>query len=389
MASKKNISTKKLYGQFMTTNYEYILKNMFIPDNVKNIIEPFAGNCDLIKFIKNKDLYNIEYYDIEPKKDFIIHRDTLNNPPIYENKFVLTNPPYLARNKSNDKIIFEKYDENDLYKCFIRELIINNPVGGIIIIPLNFWSSIRKNDIELRKDFLNKFKVLLINIFEENVFEDTSYSVCSFQFVKKDDIIEKNQSFSVDSSLFSGVSTKENTEKNQSFSVDSSPCSKENSNTIKINIYPSLKEMEIELNEKNDYIIGGHIYKLPRKNKYKIERLTKKNKNNKNTNILVKCLDDNSESKISMSIVPDKDVFIDNTPNLSARTYASLIITPSINMEEQKKLVLNFNKLLNEYRIEYNSLFLTNYRESKDIARKRISFDLIYNITEYILDTSS
>jgi hypothetical protein len=321
---------------------------MYIPNDIKNIIEPFAGNGDLIKFIKDTDLYDIEYYDIEPKKDFIIKRDTLNNPPIYENKFVLTNPPYLARNKSSHKEIFDKYNENDLYKCFIRELIINNPIGGIIIIPLNFWSSIRKNDIDLRKDFLNKFKVLLINIFEENVFEDTSYSVCSFQFVKKEsiDIINK----------------------------------------INVNIYPSIKEMEIELNEENDFIIGGHIYKLPRKNKYKIERLTKKNKTNKNTNILVKCLDDNSESKISMSIVSDKEVFIDNTPNLSARTYASLIITPSINMETQEKLVLNFNKLLNEYREKYNSLFLTNYRESKDIARKRISFDLVYNMTEYILD---
>lgn len=349
MTTKKNISTKKLYGQFMTTNYEYILKNMFIPDKVKNIIEPFAGNCDLIKFIKNIELYEIEYYDIEPKKDFITHRDTLNNPPSYENKFILTNPPYLARNKSDHKEIFDKYDENDLYKCFIREIIINSPIGGIIIIPLNFWSSIRKNDIELRKDFLNRFKVLLINIFEENVFEDTSYSVCSFQFVKKDTI--------------------------------------DITNKINVNIYPSVKEMEIELNEGNNYIIGGHIYKLPRKNVYKIERLTKKNKTNRNTNILVKCLDDNSESKISMSIVPDKEVFIDNTPNLSARTYASLIITPSINIEEQKKLVMNFNKILNKYREEYNSLFLTNYRESKDIARKRISFDLIYNITEYILYT--
>jgi len=348
MNTDKNILKKKLYGQFMTTNYEYILKNMFIPDNIVNIIEPFSGNCDLIKFIKNKSIYNIEYYDIDPKENFIIQKNTLNDPPSYKNKFILTNPPYLARNKSIYKEIFNKYGENDLYKCFIRELIINSPIGGILIIPLNFWSSIRKNDIELRKDFLNTFKVLLINIFEENVFEDTSYSVCSFQFIKKESI--------------------------------------DITNIINVNIYPSVKKMQIELNKDNDYTIGGYIYKLPRKNKYKIERLTKKNKNNKNTNILVKCLDDNSESKILMSIVPDKEIFIDNTPNLSARTYASLIITPSINIEEQTRLVLNFNKLLNEYREEYNSLFLTNYRESKDIARKRISFELIYNITEYILD---
>jgi hypothetical protein len=31
-------------------------------------------------------------------------------------------------------------------------------------------------------------------------------------------------------------------------------------------------------------------------------------------------------------------------------------------------------------------LFLTNYRESKDIARKRISFDLVYLIVGYLLE---
>jgi len=115
------ISNKKNLGQFFTTNYDYILQNLYIPDYVKNIIEPFAGNCDLIKFIKNIDNYNIEYYDIEiqdTKLNYIIQRDTLLNPPDYSNKFILTNPPYLARNKSEDKTIFDLFLQNDLYKCF-------------------------------------------------------------------------------------------------------------------------------------------------------------------------------------------------------------------------------------------------------------------------------
>ena len=37
------------------------------------------------------------------------------------------------------------------------------------------------------------------------------------------------------------------------------------------------------------------------------------------------------------------------------------------------------------YREKYHSLFLTNYRESKDIARKRISFDLVYQIVGHLL----
>ena len=41
---------------------------------------------------------------------------------------------------------------------------------------------------------------------------------------------------------------------------------------------------------------------------------------------------------------------------------------------------------IEEYREKYQSLFLCNYRESKDIARKRISFDLIYDICGFILE---
>ena len=133
-------------------------------------------------------------------------------------------------------------------------------------------------------------------------------------------------------------------------------------------------------------MIGGDIYNLKLKNTYKITRLTKKDKEKANTNILVKCIDDNIKSQIGLSFVEDKDIYIDNTPKQSARTYATLIIEPKIEKDKQKELIVKFNKYLEEYRKKYNSLFLTNYRESKDIARKRISFDLVYSITEYILD---
>ena len=177
--------TKSQLGQFYTTNYDYILSNMKIPEDTKNIIEPFVGNGDLLKFIKNKNEINIEIYDIDPKYKNTIKRDTLNDPPDYTNKFVLTNPPYLARNKSKTKDLYNKYNCNDLYKCFITNLIENTCNGGIIIIPLNFLSSIRKTDIELRKKFLQKYCIEIVNIFEEQVFDDTTYAVCSMYFTKK------------------------------------------------------------------------------------------------------------------------------------------------------------------------------------------------------------
>lgn len=346
-----NALSKKSLGQFYTTNHEYILQGLKIPDNIINIIEPFAGNGDLLNFINkeqetNNIKYTIECYDIEPKKNDIIKRDTIKDPPNYTNKFIITNPPYLARNKSKDKELFNKYDVNDLYKCVIKNILTNICLGGIFIIPLNFWSSIRSSDIELRKAFLNKYNVILLNIFEEQVFSDTTYTICSFQFELKRGI----------------------------------------NNTIKIVIYPFKTNIITELTEENNFIIGGEIYNLKSSNTYKITRVTKKNKERLNTNILVKCIDDNIDAKIRLSFVDDEHIYIDETPNQTARTYATLIIEPRIENDKQRQLITKFNNYLNNHRKKYNSLFLTNYRESKDIARKRISFNLVYTIVSYILD---
>jgi hypothetical protein len=152
-------------------------------------------------------------------------------------------------------------------------------------------------------------------------------------------------------------------------------------------IYPSKKHMNIILTHNNNFMIGGEIYKLELTNKYKITRLTSKNKLQANTNILVKCIDDNINSQIGLSFVEDKDIYIDITPNRTARTYATLIIEPMLEKDRQYRLITEFNKYLKNHRIKYNSLFLTNYRESNDIARKRISFDLVYSIVAYILET--
>jgi hypothetical protein len=346
------MTTKQKLGQFYTTNYDYILQNLYIPKNIIKIIEPFAGNGDLLNFIKDKEYYELECYDIEPKKDYIIEKNTILDPPNLNNSFILTNPPYLARNKSNDKELFDKYKTNDLYKCFIEILISNECLGGILIVPLNFICSIRKNDIDLRKKFISKYNILIINIFEEQVFEDTTYTICSFQYEKKE---------------------------------------KEQEKEIKVYIYPSKIDFNIKLNKNNNYTIGGDIYNLEQNEKYKIDRATKLYDNKDNfTNILVKCIDDNINNKIGLKIVDDKirDKYIDNTPKLSARSYAILVIKPKITIIQQQKLVEYFNNFLNEKRNNCNSLFLSNYRESKEIARKRISFTLVYEICNYLLNTT-
>ena len=339
---------KKELGQFYTKNYNYILKNITIPQNINDIIEPFAGEGDLLNYINSVDRkYNIEMYDIDPKRDNIIKKDTLLNPPDYKNKFVITNPPYLARNKSKNKEMYDKYNVNDLYKCFLLNLIETPCLGGILIIPLNFMCSVRKNDVLLRKKFLSIYSIIQLNIFEEQVFSDTTSTVCSLLFQN-------------------GI----------------------NHSDINIDVYPCEKNIKIRLNDNNNYTIGGEIYNLTKNDAYKFKRLTTKNYSEKNTNIVIKCIDDNSKNMIKAEYIEnDGDLFVDYTPNCSARGHLTLIIKgKDLNIDEQKKLVIQFNNYLNNKRKDYHSLFLPNFRESSDIARKRISFDLVYRIIGHLID---
>lgn len=338
--------SKHELGQFYTTNYDYILSNMKIPENVKTIIEPFVGQGDLLNFVSNKEKFSFELYDIDPKIENTIQQDTLSIPPCYTEKFVLTNPPYLAKNKGTNKSLYERYKCDDLYKCFLLSLIENVCLGGIIIIPLNFLSSIRKADIELRKSFIEKYTIHKINIFEERVFDDTSYTVCSICFTEK---------------------------KDESYDTN-----------IDIDIYPTHKKMSICLSSSNNYSVGGEIYKIPQNTEIKVSRATRETKENI-TNILLKCIDDNINSKLGFKLVSDDERFIDTTEKLSARSYATLVINIPLTLEQQEELVNKMNNYIEENREKYNSLFLTNYRESNTIARKRISFDLAFKICNYIL----
>lgn len=285
---------------------------------------------------------NVERFDIEPQCPETIQRDSLLTPPSYADKYVLTNPPYLALNKARDKRVFRQYNTNDLFKCFLVSLINDPPLGGIVIIPLNFLSSIRVGDIDLRRRFLAEFGILRINVFEEPVFDDTGYTVCAIQF-------------------------------------DRSP----SDGPIDVHCYPTGDHLRAELTEATNFMMGGAIYHLPSSGQFRVSRLTRVNRDGPHTRIIAKCIDDARGHLLGLSIVAPDQIVIDDTPRLSNRTYATLVVVPDIDDAAQIWLVHEFNNLMHEYRERYHSLMLTNYREG---SRKRISFTLVFRLCEYVLN---
>lgn len=342
-----NKSKKTQLGQFYTTNYQYILTGLEIPKDINKVIEPFVGHGDLINFVHEQGFNGtILHYDIDPQIDHTIQQDTLLNPPLYKKSFVITNPPFLSRNKSSNKLYYNKYKINDLYKCFIQTLINDPPDGGILIIPINFFSSSRKLDYVLRDNFLSKFKIIKLNIFEEQVFDDTSSTICSFQF--------------------------------------RALCSNMTEQNIRIEIFPNKNIYHFLITKSTNWLIGSEIYLLPTNPDIKISRLIEGQPLTPDvTNIKLIGIDDGKNNGSHIRLQIDNNLYYGKT---SSRTYATLVISPPLHTNQQIKLVSKFNAFLESKRLQYHSLFLSNYRESKDYSRKRISFRLVYQIVNYLID---
>lgn len=352
MSTNKNNSRKKSQGQFYTTNCDYILDGIDIPTNLVRIVEPFAGKGDLLTWIRQKNHSKsviIESYDIDPKQEGIITRDTLLYPPNYTNAWICTNPPYLARNKCEHKQLFDLYQTNDLYKCFINSLTTTPCAGGIIIIPAGFFFSPRNVDSKCRNAFMEKYRVLKIKYFEETVFQDTSTTIVVVVFELSNTLLVKQD--------------------------------------VKWVMMPSGKEIIFNMTQCNDFIIGGDIYKLQVPTTFKISRHiegTALKQGEQQTFMTLNAVDSGKmNGRIKLEY---KKNYIYPAMECS-RTYATLRVC-GINLTEthQQHICELFNQFIEEKRECYWSLFLPQFRESKEYARKRIPFELAYKIICHLIE---
>lgn len=305
-----------------TTKAQEICGNLlkYVPKEV--LVDPFCGEGDLLSLFPD---HLWECYDIE-NKGFNIVQDTLLRPPCYANKWIITNPPFLAKNKANNKAIFNQYQVDDLYKAAL--LSIMEAEGGIIILPTNFITDERSSRV--RTMFLDQFRILEMNVFTEPIFETTTYSVCSFAFQRK-----------------------EKKKETQNFLI--------NGNAI--SLYPEY-----------GYRLAGEVFDKLRKVNSVFSRFTNTS-TSFITNIKLYALD-SRDARIRLEY--DTEHYCGKPTD---RIFATLTCAQEIPEDEQKELIRLFNAFLEDFRKKYYDLPLTNYR---DFNRKRIGFTFAYQILSYI-----
>ncbi len=365
---------KKQFGQFFTTNSDYILQGFEKFVKNKKIIDPFAGNQDLIKWAKKNNCNKVDGFDcdkkyVDNKKVFL--NDSIKFPQKY--KFVCTNPPYLHKNKADKttKEIFftgvHSYFE-DLYQVSIFSIL--NCEEGILIVPLNFLSA--ENSKKIRDLFFEKFEIVKLNIFSEQVFKDTTYNVISFYFKKKKHHTEKNKIMAIilpEKKQISFI-----IEKKFGWQFGGNFLNKIKSAKNYLGVFRLTEdflqsgeyEMEMALQnikDKRDYNVNQSIKKILEKNI-----------------LFLRAIDSKNGKKIQL-----EDIRKYNISGLvgksTSRNMAHLIFEQEVPIEEQETLIEEFNQELNKNRQKYFSFFLTNFRDNN---RKRISFDFVYKFLNYL-----
>jgi len=366
---------KTQLGQFFTTNSDYILQGLeeFIKN--KEITDPFAGNQDLFSWAKKNKCKKITGFDYDKKytdgkKVFL--NDSINNPREY--KFVLTNPPYLHKNKA-DKIIKDNFFSGihasfeDLYQVSVYSIL--NSGEGILIVPLNFLCA--ENSKKIRNLFFEKFKIVKLNVFSQQVFEDTTYNVISFYY-KKNDLEDKNK---ILATIFPEKEKINFTiEKNFGWQLGGNFINQVKNAKNYLEIF-RLTEDFLKFGEYETKMAIQNIKEIRNYNIHKdIKNILEKNI------LLLRAIDSKSGKKIQLEDIREYDILGLIGKNTS-RNMAHIIFGQEIPVEEQKKLMHSFNQELNKNRKKYLSFFLTNFRDN---GRKRISFDFTYKFLNYLYE---
>ena len=330
--------------------HKNIISNLWkdLPDNI-DIVEPFYGAGDLLKNIPENKVKSIEIYDIDTSNsnnNNIQQRNTLAYPPDYKNKYVITNPPYLAKNKTESKEIYEKYKTDDLYKIAILSFLESS--GGILVVPLNFLTD--KRTYKIREQFFNRFYIKTINIFEFPIFENTNIQTVSFSY-----ILKNNKEIETEINIYK-------------------------SNNEKKTIYTHINEQGLFYEQYNKYFYNNFDLEL---NRITIEY--QKKDNEIAIPIVFNLIDKNKNSfenkKGNIKAIHSKSIYIgENTSRTKCSFYADKEIVENT---DWKQVVEKWNNNINRFRTETHNISLTNFR---DVGRKRLTITECKHLLSKIIE---
>lgn len=286
------------------------------------IVEPFVGRGDLVF----ETTATWETYDIEPKYP-AIQQDTLLNPPNYARSTIITNPPYLARNKTPDKTVFNKYQVDDLYKAFLST--IEPAQNALLVLPIGFLTNSKASAIRHKVFQTFGFYLNGVEFFTTQQFATTTSAVC---VVYIDKICKPLQVW-LDGEL-----------------------------------------IQLSLLRQYDYFVGAEWLKtLPQ------QVVFGRNKPHK-LNLAAYLLDTPTQQAIRLAEEP----YFVGLP--TDRTKIALTCDFELSPQQVSALVADFNAYIGEVRKQHHNLIFSSYRE---FGRKRLDFTTLFKVLTKLVSATT
>ena len=327
-------SQKQALGQFYTTNSDYILAGYEELVKDKIVVDPFAGGGDLLEWSIRNGAKSVVAYDLQPNYPNTIQNDSLNNPPSYKDMMVVTNPPYLAKNKcKGDKSVYDKWEQNDYYKCHLASLAIDCE-EAIEVLPSNFFCESRAG---IRNKLFETHHIVSAKYWNTPVFDDATTGICVIHL------------------------------KRGSRDIQQFPMSLSSGETV-----------DVVLKAENNFLYGEKFFlDINRAKGINIVK-TDVGMPPPNTNLVVGLLDN---GKWSNGVKYNTGDAIYCSPK-SFTTYQITLPDHTITESDQKRIADEFQKRMTEYRHLYHDLFLANYMGP---TQKILSRHYVHSLLETVM----
>jgi len=331
---------KQHTGQYFTTNADEILSGFEHLVRNKIVCEPFAGDGDLTVWCYKNGAQGVKAYDIEPRGMSVIPNDSILDPWFEGCDFIVTNPPYLAKNKNKVKVAYDRWGQNDLYKCHMAALVASDIEEGLLILPANFVS---ESSSKIRDLFFSRFEMRSVRYYRYPVFDDATTAICVVHFKR----------WIPQSSMFT---------------------------TIEVHYPDEVHTNSYDLRKEYGWIPGNsffeHIYEDQDPLDLRILR------EGEGTNILISLLT-NGKWPLGAHFNPGETVYA----SPSTFTTYQIQCDIEISQEKQHKIVELYNTRLQHYLMAYQSLFLANYMgATQKIKSRRYSNLLLSRVIKETLN---
>ena len=320
--------------------YSKLFHGFTHPPDAKRLIDPFP-TADSLTYVRSLSLDRS--LDRSLCSLSLTKAHALETIPVYEDAWIVTCVPHGISTTPEGIALLKKFNETDFYKCFMLSVLQQSCAGGWLVLPLSFFLGL--NDTALRHTFLTQYTVTAVNYFEEPLLREDPCCYMSICFHKSAEDLTRQ-------------------------------------------IIPWTLRGETRLfpvSAEHNWILCADIYQLAKRPEINVKRFFTRSPVSADTQVTCLVLHAIDNFKVGGRISVKYDAY-KQYGSTTSKNIATLVVKGCVlTVTEQQEIAEEFTLLLEQYRVERWSLFLSPMEEKESQSRRRIPFKTAFALLEHIV----